>query len=117
MKKVTSTSIESYHSLQSEGTQVLRVAAYCEKETKAGRLVWISKISEHFVLSGQMDLNQKSTVSARFNAIKKNGVMLEGRKYKLELVKEERPGPGKPKVEMYALVLEAPAKAVQTELF
>lgn len=113
----TNTSIESYHSLKSEGTQKLRVAQYCERETKAGRLVWINKIAEHFTLSGQSDLAQKSTVSARLNSIKKDGVVLDGRQYKLSFIREDRPAKGKPLTEMFALVLDKPAVAVQGDLF
>ena len=117
MQNVTDTSIQSYHSLKSEGTQKLRVAVYCLSETKAGRPVWINKIAEHFMLTGQHDLAQKSSVSARFNAIKKDGIAVDGRQYKLEFVKSDRPAKNKPLTEMYALVLDRPVEAVQTTLF
>ena len=117
MQNVTQTSIEAYHSLKSEGTQKLRVAVYCLNETKAGRPVWINKIAEHFTLIGQADLAQKSTVSPRFNTIKKEGVVIDGRQYKLEFVKSDRPAKNKPLTEMYALVLGKPVEAVQTSLF
>ena len=113
----TQTSIQAYHGLKSEGSQKLRIAIFCEKETKGGRPVWITKIADSFMLKGERDLAQLSTVSARFNSIKKDGVIIEGRNYKLEFVKEARPVNGRNHVEMFFLVLDKPAVAVQGDLF
>lgn len=113
---VTQTSIVAYHSHRSKNTQVLRVADYCLKETKAGRPVWIRKIAEHFAIHSQPDLAQISTASARFKEIKENGVIIQGEKYRLEYVRTERPANGRCAVEMYALVIDRPSTN-QPELF
>ena len=114
---VTETSIQSYHTHPAKGDQVTKVAEYCERETKAGRLVWIGKIAEHFLLAGSQDLGQKSTASARLSEIKEKGVILNGRRYCLKLVKKETPPGGRCKVEMWALVIEQPKEKAQLTLF
>lgn len=115
--KVTDTSIAAYHAHPVKSGQALEVAIYAEKETKGGRLVWISKIADHFALQGRKDLNQTGRVSARLNEIKKHGVILKEKKYRLEKVKEAVPPDGRCKVEMWALVVDVPAKNEQTTLF
>lgn len=114
---VTETSIAAYHTHPAKGEQVMKVAAYCEKETRAGRLVWIGKIAEHFLIQGNADLGQKSTASARLNEIKDRGVILNGYRYCLELIKKDVPTGGRCKVEMWALVIEKPKETPQLALF
>lgn len=114
---VTDTSIAAYHAHPVKSGQALEVAIYAEKETKGGRLVWISKIADHFALQGHKDLGQKSTASARFNDIKERGAILNGLRYRLEKVKEAVPPGGRCKVEMWALVVDVSAKNGQTTLF
>lgn len=113
---VTQTSIAAYHTHPAKGEQVMRVAEYCKRETKAGRLVWIGKIAEHFTLTGNPDLGQKSTASARLADIKERGVVLNGHRYCLKLVKKDTPPGGRCKVEMWALV-EQPKGDAQLALF
>ena len=115
--QVTETSITAYHTHPAKSEQALKVADYCERETKAGRLVWIGKIADHFLLAGNKDLGQKSTASARLADIKERGVILNGRKYRLELVKKDTPPGGRCKVEMWALVLDHPKETAQLALF
>jgi hypothetical protein len=115
--QVTKTSIEAYHTHPAKGEQCLKVAEFCERETKAGRLVWIGKIADHFLVAGNKDLGQKSTASARLADIKERGVILNGRKYRLEFVREERPQGGRCKVEMWALILDQPKEATQLLMF
>lgn len=114
---VTETSIAAYHAHPVKAGQALEIAAYCERETKAGRLTWIGKIAEHFALLGNRALSQKSTVSARFNEIKERGALIGDRRYRLEKVKEAVPPGGRTPVEMWALVLDLPGKSGQMELF
>ena len=114
---VTLTSIEAFHANAAiRPTQAQQIAEYCEAETRKGRLVWIGKIARHFYEVGKEALSQKSTVSARFNEIKEHGVMLGKHRYKLELIKEDIPPGGKTPVEMYWLVIDAPASQGQQAL-
>lgn len=113
---VTQTSIQAYHAHPAKHGQALKVAEFAAAETKHGRLVWIGKIAEHFALRGESDLGQKSTASARLADIKERGVILDGRKYVLELVKKDTPPGGRCKVEMWALVIEK-KQSGQTALF
>ena len=114
----TATSIQAYHNHQGKPTQRLRVAAFCEQETKAGRLVWISKIVEHFMRRGEVDLAQKSTVAPRFKELKADGIEYNGRRYVLKHVKSERPTDSQPVTEMWAFVIDQPAQAAhQLEMF
>lgn len=113
---VTFTSITAYHNHDGKQSQKIRVAQYCINETKHNRLVWINKIAEHFAIAGQVDLAQKSTVSPRFNEIKENGVIVNGKKHKLVLMKVDRPAPDKKPVEMYWLVIDN-GENNQLELF
>jgi len=115
--QVTDTSIQAYHTHPAKGEQALKVAEYCERETKAGKLVWISKIADHFALTGHKDLGQISTASARLHEIKEKGVVMNGRKYRLEFVKKDTPPGGRCKVEMWALVLDMPKENAQLALF
>lgn len=115
--QVTDTSIVAYHTHPVKGEQALKVAEYCERETRAGRLVWIGKIADHFALIGHKDLGQKNTASARFNEIKSRGVVLNGHKYALKFVRNERPPGGRCAVEMWALVIDTPTENAQLALF
>jgi len=112
----TQTSIQSYHSLENEGTQILKVAAFLEKETKAGRVHSIRTIAEHFMKSSNYGLSQISTVSARLNVIKENGIVFDGRKMELKLI-EVKKNPGGRKAEHYALVNEQKKQAEQLLIF
>ena len=114
---VTDTSIQAYHAHPVKSGQALEVALYCQHETKAGRPVWIGKIADHFALQGRKDLNQTGRVSARLNDIKERGAILNGLKYRLEMVRKERPPGGRTAVEMWALVLDLPRENAQLNLF
>lgn len=114
---VTQTSINSYHTHPTKNGQTLKVAEFAADETKHGRLVWIGKIAEHFAIRGEKDLGQKSTASARLAEIKKHGAMLNGLKYRLELVRTERPQGGRCAVDMWALVVDRAKEAEQLALF
>ena len=114
---VTDTSIQAYHAHPVKSGQALEVALYAESETKRGRLVWIGKIADHFALQGHRDLGQKSTASARLNDIKERGAIINGLKYRLEMVRKERPPGGRTAVEMWALVLDLPRENAQLNLF
>lgn len=115
--QVTDTSRTAYHAHPAKGEQALKVAAFAESETKHGRLVWIGKIADYFLTRGDKDLGQKSTASARLNDIKERGVILNGKKYRLEKVREEKPPGGRCKVEMWALVIDIPKQEAQLALF
>ena len=114
---VTETSIAAYHSHPVKSGQALKVAEYAASETKHGRLVWIGKIADHFALIGHKDLGQKSTASARLNDIKERGAIIDGKKYRLELVKKDVPPGSKVKVEMWALVVDLPKETAQLSMF
>ncbi len=114
--QVTQTSITAYHAHPVKVGQGLKVAEYAADETKHGKLVWISKIAEHFALTDK-DLGQKSTASARLNDIKERGAIIDGKKYRLEKVKEAVPPGGRCAVEMWALVLDTPKENAQLTMF
>lgn len=102
----TQTQIDAYHAHENLNQQRLKVAEYIIRETKAGRLCWISKVAEHFAIHSDNALRQLSTASRAMNDLKKDGIVFGGHKYIMHKVKEDRPPGGRCKVEMWALVIE-----------
>lgn len=116
---VTSTSIQSYRELKAEKepTQLLLVAAFLEKETKAGRAHSIRTIADHFTRAQNAALSQISSVSARLKKIKEEGVIYNGRVMQLHLVETRKNATGR-QAEYYMLVnAQKPQAATQGTLF
>ncbi len=114
--RVTQTSIETYHTLN-KNTQLLLIAAFLAKETKAGKSHSIKTIAEHFMKVGNASLREGGTVSARLNDIKKDGIVYDGRVMHLELVEKKKNPTGRT-AEFYWLVnAKQPQAATQGTLF
>ena len=115
----THTSIQSYQELKAEKepTQLLLVAAFLEKETRAGHAHSIRTIAEYFMRSGNSALSQISSVSARLKKIKEEGVVYNGRVMELHLVETRKNATGR-QAEYYMLVnAQKPQTATQGTLF
>ncbi len=103
---VTETSREAYHALQEEKklSLVQTIAAYILEQTRAGKPTCIADINHHFRV--HPSLFQKSTVSARLNELKQNGVTLKGRRYILQMVEVKKSTSTNVRAEHFCLILE-----------
>lgn len=81
--RVTNTSINAYRQKKPVlTTDRERVAAYIISETKHGRPVWRRKIARALGM-------EVSSVSGRVNEIMKNGIVVDGLEYRIEMLSKK----------------------------
>ena len=108
---VTDTSIAAFHAHAGRDTQRQSVARFAVQETKAGRFVWISKISENAQNLGQPELSQKSAASRAMKELKDlDGFFVDGLEYGMVHWNTSKPTGGKRIVQIWAAVLKESQK-------
>ena len=121
--KVSSTSIEVYHKPEVQASisnQRERVARRVIEQTKAGKPSCIASLYDHFNMTGDKALSQKSSVSRACNEIgfhcdEWGFIEVDGRKYGFEQVAPRKYNGHT--VKHFCLVLQSESTGVQTSLF
>ena len=108
---VTDTSIAAFHAHAGRDTQRQSVARFAVQETKAGRFVWISKVSENAANLGHPELSQISAASRAMKELKDlDGFFVDGLEYVLIHWDTSKPTGGKRVVQIWAAVLKSSQK-------
>ena len=108
---VTLTSIAAFHAHTGRDTQRQSVARFAVQETKAGRFVWIRKVSENAANLGHVELSQKSAASRALKELKDlDGLIVDGLEYVLVHWDTSKPTGGKRVVQIWAAVLKSSQK-------
>lgn len=106
---VKSTSIEAYHTHDKQ-TQAYKIALAMQEATKRGKPSTLNTLYRETGIF-------PSTVSARLNDIKNDGIELDGLPYTLKEVGKMRDPQTMKTVTVWALVVDRAKQAVQVELF
>lgn len=102
---VQPTPILAYHAHKNRDTQRMAVARFAVQETKAGKFVWIRKISENAQNLGYAELSQISTAARALNELKKlDSFTVDGHEYYLKHWTTAKPKGGKRTVQIWAAV-------------
>lgn len=94
----------------------LEVARYMAAETKAGKLLWFTKIEDHFKKQAHSSLSDADLLKDLLNGIFAVGCVYAGNIYELKFVKKSIPEKGKQPVNMYAFVIEQRTQTEQAEI-
>jgi hypothetical protein len=84
----------------------LEVARYMAAETKAGKLLWFTKIEDYFKKQAHSSLSDTDLLKDILNGIFAVGCVYALNVYELKFVKESIPAKGKQPVRMYAFVIQ-----------